>query len=272
MPEHRVVLVTGASTGIGHSISQCLSGEGFCTFGTSRNPQAYPPPLGWRLIQLDVCSDESARRCIQEVLAQEGRLDVLINNAGYGLNGALEEATLEQVLAQFETNYFGALRMIKNVLPLMRAQASGNIINITSGSASLRLPFYGHYTAAKCALEGYSEVLRWEVKPFGIHVSVIEPGYFKSNIAETIQLGSDLIPDYEPGRSDWLTSIRKGIRKGPDPKPVAQSVLHILHSRKPRFLYIAGLDLAAGRWARRLLPEGLYRALLSRFLGVPAGT
>ena len=257
MTDNRVVLITGASTGIGRSIADYLARHRFNVFGTSRTPEAHKPPSDWNFVQLDVCSDESVERCIQDILNRAGRLDVLINNAGYALDGALEEATLEQVKNQFETNYFGAIRTIKAVLPAMRAQSRGYIINISSGNASVRLPFMGHYTAAKCALEGFSEVLRQEVRPFGIHVSVVEPDFMASNISETIQLGKDLHEQYEPWRTRWIDAYRREVRNGADPMIIARCILRILTSKNPRFMYLSGPRIGSGVWVHRWLPEKL---------------
>jgi NAD(P)-dependent dehydrogenase (short-subunit alcohol dehydrogenase family) len=265
MPDARVVLITGASSGIGQAIAEHLAKHSLTVFGTSRDPTRHQQPIGWNLIQLDVCSDESVTQCVKAVMEKAGRLDVLVNNAGYGLDGALEEATLDQVKSQFETNYFGMLRLTKAVLPLMRAQSGGRIINISAGNASFRLPFLGHYTATKCAMEGYSDILRQEVKPFCIHVSVIEPGFLKTNIGETVQLGEDRIIDYEPWRTRWLGAYRESLQNAPAPTSVAQCVFQILSSNKPRFLYIVGLKQVLGVWLHRLLPEGLFRLAMKKF-------
>ncbi len=255
MAKKRVVLITGASTGIGLSIADTLARDNFLVFGTSRNPEAYIPPANWNLIKLDVCSDESVHCCIKDILSVTGHIDVLINNAGYGLDGAIEEATLTQIIDQFETNYFGMIRTIKAVLPTMRLQPQGYIINISAGNASTRLPFMGHYTATKCAMEGFSEILRREVKPFGIHVSVVEPSFVKSNITSTVQFGRDVIVQYEPMRSRWLNAIGSGVRNGSDPDIVARCIVSILANNKPRFMYHSGPGLGLLIWAHRLLPE-----------------
>ncbi len=268
--ENRVVLITGTSTGIGRSIADTLASHGFTVFGTSRNPENYESPSTWKLVKLDVRSDESVKSCIQDLLNRVGHLDVLINNAGYGLDGALEEATLEQVRNQFETNYFGIIRTIKAVLPLMRAQSGGWIINISAGNASTRLPFMGHYTATKCAMEGFSEILRQEVRLFGIKVSVIEPGFFKSNIAETVQLGRDIIEQYEPLRTSWLETLRDGVRNGANPELVGRCILRILSSRRPKFMYIVGPRAGISIWVHRWLPENIAQWIFRIGLGVRA--
>jgi len=264
MGTQRVVLITGASTGIGQTIADYLAEHGFVVFGTSRDPKKHGGPPGWSLVPLDVCSDESVESCVRTVLEKAGRIDALVNNAGYGLDGALEEATLRQAMAQFETNYFGAFRMIKAVLPSMRDQPRADIINISAGNASIRLPFMGHYTATKCALEALSEVLRREVRPFGINVSFIEPGFFRSSIMETVQLGDDRVEGYEPWRTRWIDTYRDSVRNGPDPIPVARCVLRILNSSRPRLFYGVGSGVGLTTWAHRLLPEDLFSRVAYR--------
>jgi NAD(P)-dependent dehydrogenase (short-subunit alcohol dehydrogenase family) len=150
----------------------------------------------------------------------------------------------------------------------MRAQSGGYIINISSGNASIRLPFIGHYTATKCALEGFSEILRQEVRPFGIQVSVIEPPFLKSNISETIQLGKDLIEQYEPLRTRWIDIIRGEVRNGADPIVIARCIMRILMSKRPRFMYVPGSEARLGIWIHRWLPENISQWIFRTRYGV----
>ena len=254
----KVVLVTGSSTGIGRAVADRLAGNGFTVFGTSRRPGAHAPPRGWDLVELDVRSDESVARCLNTVLERVQRIDALVNNAGYGLGGAAEEATPEQVRAEFETNFFGLFRLTMAVLPIMRRQGRGTIINISSGNAAVRLPFSSHYVASKCAVEGLSACMRQELRPLGVHVSVIEPTFLKSNIADAIEMGEEKIDAYEPWRTGWSEAIKRSVRHGADPGLVAGCVARILSRRQPRYLYIVGPDLRLARWARKFLPERLF--------------
>jgi NAD(P)-dependent dehydrogenase (short-subunit alcohol dehydrogenase family) len=264
----KVVLISGASTGIGRAIAGRLADRGFTVFGTSRRPAEYASPRDWELVELDVRSDESVARCLGLVLDKAGRVDALVNNAGYVLSGAVEEATLDQVRAAFDTNVFGAVRLIKAVLPHLRRQASGTIVNISSGNAALRLPFSGHYVAGKCALEGLSACLRRELKPLGIHVSVIEPGFFRSNIGETAQQCSDGCGAYEPWETAWGKTMRRSVETGPDPAPVAACVVKILSKRRPRYLYVVGGGLRLARRAKQFLPEDIFYWGIQRALRV----
>jgi NAD(P)-dependent dehydrogenase (short-subunit alcohol dehydrogenase family) len=171
----KVALVTGASSGIGRAIVQLLAGQGMRVFGTSRSPDA-------ELIRLDVTDDASVTQAVQSVLQGTDHLDVLVNNAGYALVGALEETSIAEAQAQFDTNLFGVLRMIRAVLPAMRRQGSGRIVNISSVAGIVPLPFQGIYAASKHALEGYTETLDHEVRQFGIRAALIEPTFTKTAI------------------------------------------------------------------------------------------
>src|SRR5262245_12861709 len=176
MANQRVVLITGASSGVGQSTARLLSQHGFKVFGTSRNPAAADRIAGVEMLSLDVRADDSAGTCVEAIVQQAGSLDVLINNAGYVLAGALEELSSEEARAQFDTNFFGVVRTVNAVLSLMRKQKRGHIINVSSLTGLTAAPFLGIYSASKFALEGYTEAVRQEVKHFNIHVSVTEAG------------------------------------------------------------------------------------------------
>ena len=180
--DKKIVLITGASSGIGKAVARRLAGGEYVVFGTSRDPSGSGEIPGVKLLPLDVRSDNSVSACVQAVLDQAGGLDVLINNAGYALTGAVEEASLEEAKEQFETNFFGIARMVKAVLPVMRRRGRGRIINISSLAGLAPMPYQGFYSASKHALEGYSEALRQEVKPFNIHVSLVEPGFIRTGL------------------------------------------------------------------------------------------
>src|SRR5713226_8298312 len=174
MSREKVALVTGVSSGIGRATATLLSGRGFRVFGTMRKPGEINGPLeGVELVRLDVRDEESVRSCLRTVLDQAGRIDALVNNAGYTLIGSLEETSIEEAKDVFETNFFGVLRMSQALLPIMREQGYGRIANISSVLGFLPAPYQGIYAASKHALEGYSESLDHEVRQFGIRVSVI---------------------------------------------------------------------------------------------------
>jgi len=258
MPEKKVVLITGASSGIGQATAQLFAQQDFTVFGTTRNPLGVEAMPRVEMLSLDVRLDESVNGCVDTVLKRAGRLDILVNNAGYGLFGAIEETLLEEAKAQFETNFFGVVRMVKKVLPIMRRQGSGQIINISSGAGIAPLPFAGFYSASKFALEGYTEALRHEVKPFHIRVSLVEPGFIKSQLRQNQQFATDRISDYDPWRKGSSGGRRHWEEKLPEPTLVAECVLHIIKSKSPKVHYRIGKEASRAFWFRRFLPESLF--------------
>ena len=188
----QTVLVTGASSGIGQAIAQLLAERGFKIFGTARKPAAATSG-NVTMVPLDVRSDDSVRACIERV----GPIDVLVNNAGYALMGSAEETSLDEAKAQLETNFFGVVRMVKAVLPRMRKAGSGKIINIGSLAGITAIPFGSFYTASKFALEGYTEALWHELRPFGIHATLIEPGFVSTPIGDSTQVAAVPLAPYD---------------------------------------------------------------------------
>ena len=258
MAEQRVVLITGASSGVGQSTARLLSQRGYIVFGTSRNPAKADAIPKVEMLPLDVRTDDSVRACVEAVSNRAGRLDVLINNAGHELAGALEELSTEEARAQFETNFFGVVRMVNAVLPLMRRQKRGHIVNAGSLSGVSSIPFLGIYSASKYALEGYTEALRHEVKPFNIHVSLTEPGFLKTPMMNNRQSGAHRIGEYEPWRQRALTAIRGHEENGPGPELVAEALLEIISSNTPRLRYPIGQQAKSISRLRRFLPAGMY--------------
>src|SRR2546428_7222444 len=193
MAVQKVVLVTGASSGAGQATARLLAQHGYRVFGTSRKPAGVESAPGLEVLELDVRADDSVAACISTVTSRAGRVDVLVNNAGYELAGALEELSMDEARAQFETNFFGVVRMVKSVLPFMHRQKEGRIINVSSLSGLSPIPFMGMYSASKFALEGYTEALRQELKPFGIHVSLIEPAFLKTPMMSHRQVAAQTI-------------------------------------------------------------------------------
>jgi NAD(P)-dependent dehydrogenase (short-subunit alcohol dehydrogenase family) len=259
MSNQKVVLVTGASSGNGRATARLLSQEGYKVFGTSRNPSSAGPMPDLEMVALDVCDDDSVAACVKAVSDRVGHLDVLVNNAGYELAGALEEVSLDEAKAQFETNFFGVVRMVKAVLPLMRRQEGGQIINISSLAGLSPIPFMGIYSASKFALEGYTEVLRLEVQPLNIHVSQIEAGFLKTPMPGHRQIATEQIGAYEPWRQRALDAIRAYEEEGPGPELVAETVLRIVASSKPHLRYVIGQQAKRVSRLRRFLPEGVFQ-------------
>jgi NAD(P)-dependent dehydrogenase (short-subunit alcohol dehydrogenase family) len=258
MSNQRIVLITGASSGVGQSAAGLLSERGYRVFGTSRHPTASDPMPAVEMLPLDVRDDDSARACIQAIADRAGRLDVLINNAGYELAGALEELSQDEARAQFETNFFGVVRMVDAVLPLMRRQQRGHIVNVGSLSGLSAVPFLGIYSASKFALEGYTEALRHEVKPFNIQVSLTEAGFLKTPMMHHRQLAANRLSDYDAWRQRALNAIRGYEEKAPGPEAVAETLLAILSSNSPRLRYLIGEQAKTVARLRRFLPAGMY--------------
>ncbi|NJL95161.1 MAG: SDR family NAD(P)-dependent oxidoreductase [Anaerolineae bacterium] len=253
-----VVLITGASSGIGSATAHRLAQAGYQVFGTSRTPEVYQATLPFPLLSLDVRDEASAQACVEAVLGTAGRVDVLFNNAGVDFLGALEETALEEVQAHFETNFFGAVRMMRAVLPAMRAQRSGKLINMSSVLGLMGAPFQGLYTAAKHALEGYSEALWYEVKPLGIHVSLIEAGTFRTQIAQRRGLAALQIEDYAPRRERVYRAWHRMADEAPPPEPVARLVQRIIETETPHLRYpvARGAEVLATFFGRRrLVPD-----------------
>ena len=258
MSSQRVVLITGASSGVGQSTARLLSQRGYKVFGTSRNPAGAETAPAVEMLALDVGADDSVGACLNAISSQVGRLDVLVNNAGYELAGALEELSIGEAKAQFETNFFGVVRMVKAVLPLMRERKHGQIINVSSLSGLTPVPFMGIYSASKFALEGYTEALRLELKPFNIHVSLIEAGFLKTPMMNHRQLAADRIGEYDPWRRRAINAIRASEEKGPGPELIAETVFKIMASNTPRLRYVVGQQAKFIFRLRRFLPEGVF--------------
>jgi NAD(P)-dependent dehydrogenase (short-subunit alcohol dehydrogenase family) len=270
MPDLPVVLVTGASSGVGRAAAGLLSHKGFRVFGTSRNPVGarIAPPV--EMLPLDVRADDSVRACVDAVLSRCGHIDVLINNAGHELAGALEELSPEEVRGQFETNFFGVVRMVNAVLPLMRRRQRGRIVNVSSLSGLSPIPFLGIYSATKFALEGYTEALRHEVRPFKIHVSLTEPGFLKTPMMNHRQVGANRIPEYDPWRQRALNAVNAFEQKGPGPEVVAQALLDIISSDTPRLRYLIGPQARSAVRLRRFLPAPTYEQGVRRRFSLDA--
>ena len=258
MSNQRVVLITGASSGVGQATARLLAERGFTVFGTSRNAASAEPLRDVQMLLLDVRADDSVQACVATVLSRCGHIDVLINNAGYEQAGALEEVSLAEAKAQFETNFFGVVRMVNAVLPSMRQRRRGHIINVGSLAGLAASPFMGMYCASKFALEGYSETLRIEVKPFDIHVSLTEAGFLKTPMANHRQAAANPVPEYDRWRHRALTAIRALEEKGPGPDVAADTLVKIVASKNPRVRYLVGSQAKTLARLRRFLPARMY--------------
>lgn len=259
----KVVLITGGSSGIGKSIGTFLYQKGFVVYGTSRNPQNIANSI-IPLLALDVRDPNSIVNCVKQVIQKEGQLDVVINNAGVGITGPIEEIPTEEIRNNFETNLFGPIEVMKAVLPQMRAQKSGLIINITSIAGYMGLPYRGIYSASKGALELITEALRMEVKSFGIQITNVAPGDFATNIAAgryhaPVIKGSA----YEIAYGNTLKEMDSHVDSGSNPNEMAMAVHAIIQTKYPKVHYKVGAFMQKFSIVlKRILPDLIYEKIL----------
>lgn len=265
-----VILITGASSGIGKTIADYLHNEGYIVYGTSRKQMN--PSAGWNPVVMDVTSKESVQKGIAEVMNACGRIDVLINNVGFGIAGPAEFFTEEEMHNQLETNFFGMVRVCQAVLPFMRQQKSGTIINISSIGGIAGLPFQSFYSASKFAVEGFSEALMQEIRSFGIHVVVIEPGDFHTSFTDNRIRSSHCDKDgvYSEMFHKASAVFERDERNGCNPEKIARLVARILHKKSPSFRYPVGkIDQILFVVLRHLLPSNLYLKILASHYSLP---
>ncbi len=259
-----VVLVTGGSSGLGRATGEYLAARGYRVYGTARNPAKYKDFNAFPLLPMDVREEASVQAAVKELLKREGRIDILINNAGVGITGPMEETPHQAVLDVFETNFHGPLRVMRAVLPHMRVHRSGFILNITSLAGYMGLPFRGVYSATKGALELASEAYRMEVREFGIRMSCLAPGDYATNIASG-RFHSPLLED-SPYREVYGHSLKlmdQHVSEGKDPQQVARKVYKILQKRRPKVHYTVGSPLQKfSLFLKKVLPDKIYERLL----------
>ena len=228
-----VAIVTGATAGIGLATANLLKQEGYTVYGTSRRPQS-DSQNGIAMLACDVTSDESVSSVIEQVLRRSGRIDVLVNNAGFGLIAGAEESSIEQAKSIFEVNVFGVMRMNNHVLPVMRQQGRGRLINISSVVGFLPAPYYAIYGATKHAIDGYSQTLDHEVRGFGIRVISIEPAFTRTSFETNLAVPDRPLAIYDSARRSMIDTSRQQVEKGDKPEVVAQVVLQAAQAVKPR--------------------------------------
>lgn len=267
-----VVLVTGASSGIGKSIAHYLAQRGYRVYGTSRKPQTDNEPGNIRsgdkggtltgfvkMLQMDVCSEESVRAAVEKVIEQEGEIGIVINNAGMGIAGSVEDTSSEEAFLQFDTNFFGVHRVIRQVLPYMRKAGRGLIINMSSVGALFPIPYQSMYVAAKAAVEGMSGSLRNELRPFGIKVALVEPGDTKTGFTGNrifVKAGGD-DSDYSQYSRRSIAVMERDELNGPDPIVVAKAVAGIIKRKNPPVCVTVGIMYKLLVFMKRLVPRAL---------------
>jgi len=259
----KVVLITGGSSGIGKSVGEFLSQKGFIVYGTSRTPDKIVDHP-FKLVALDVKDTKSISKAVQTIISSEGQIDVLVNNAGMGITGPIEETPTSEMRNVFDTNLFGAIDVMKGVLPQMRKQESGLIINVTSIAGYMGLPYRGIYSATKAALEIVTEAIRMEVKNFGIEVTNVAPGDFATNIA-TSRYHTPVF-DSSPYKKDYqknLDLMDAHVDSGGDPVEMAKAIFKIIHDSHPRIHYkVGGFMEKFSIVLKRILPDTIYEKIL----------
>ncbi|MGB5269264.1 MAG: SDR family oxidoreductase [Eudoraea sp.] len=260
----KIVLITGGSSGIGRYIGLHLQSKGYKVFGTTRNLENYPEFSDFQLIELDVRDNTSIARALNDLIASEGCLDVLINNAGIGITGPIEETPEAEIKKVFDTNFHGPINMARAVLPQMRKQNSGLIINITSIAGYMGLPYRGIYSASKGALELLTEALRMETKDFGIKITNLAPGDFATNIAAgRYHAPANSDSPYYKSYSKSLAIIDDHVKEGQDPVKVAEMVFRIMNTKNPKVHYKVGSPMQKFSLVlKKILPDKLYERLL----------
>src|SRR3984885_12916258 len=266
----RVVLVTGASSGIGLACATHLAGRGFRVYGTSRRAASASAHLGnVTMLTADVTDDRSVERAVAAVLEREGRLDIVVNNAGMGIAGPVENTSIEEAKRQLDVNFFGAFRVCRAVLPAMRSQRGGYIVNIGSIGGLVAIPYQAMYSASKFALEGFSESLRMEVRPFGIRVVIIEPGDHKTALTGNRRV--EVMPGSPYGDSFQaaLAKTAHDEQNGPGPEQIARLLHRVVNQRNPRLRYTIGPTAQrAAVWLKRLTPYSLVEYVMRTYYGL----
>jgi NAD(P)-dependent dehydrogenase (short-subunit alcohol dehydrogenase family) len=265
----QVAIVTGASAGIGEATARALHAAGYRVFGTYRKPPK-SRVSGVEYLALDVTSDESVKAAVAQVLDQAGRIDLLVNNAGVGLIAGAEESSLEQAKSLFEVNLFGLIRVTKAVLPIMRRQRAGRIVNISSVMGLIPAPFMALYGASKHAVEGYSESLDHEIRGSGIRVVLVEPAYTRTSFEGNVYQADQQLEVYQPGRSNAEAVMRDAMKVADSPELVASAVVKASTAANPRGRYTAGRTARQVSLLRRFVPAAAFDKSLRKQMRLPA--
>lgn len=269
---HKVVLVTGGSSGIGKSICLYLHSKGYTVYGTSRNPDKYKGDVPFKLIALDVLDAATITPALKTIVDVEGRLDVLINNAGIGMLGSIEDSTAEEVKEVFETNVYGILRTMQAVLPHMRERKSGLIINVSSIAGYMGLPYRGIYSATKASVHMITEAMRMELKPYGVHACVIDPGDFATNISENRRVAqagrSGSVYVKEINRVEAM--INAEVAHSSDPILMGKAIEKIIQTSNPDINYVVGKPMQKlSILVRRLVPKKWFEKIIASHYKMP---
>src|SRR5919199_2480088 len=272
----KVAIVTGSSTGIGYETSLALARDGFITYATMRNLKkaeniksiATKEKLPLYVKQLDVTDDVSVKNAVEAITSETGgRIDVLVNNAGYGLNGAFEDLAMDEIKAQYETNFFGLIRVTQAVLPTMRRRKSGTIVNISSGAGLFGIPSGSAYVSTKFAVEGLSESMSYELEPFGIKVVIVEPGVIRTNFGNGLVVArksQDPNSPYSQMMKKIGTSFEELMKNSSSPDLVANVVLKAVKDENPNLRYLAGNDVEQWLGAKRNMSDEEFHKMMNQ--------
>jgi NAD(P)-dependent dehydrogenase (short-subunit alcohol dehydrogenase family) len=263
----RVALVTGASSGIGRATAKALQNADFRVFGTSRRAASQTSDRV-TMLTCDVTNDASVAKLVDEVLANAGRIDLLVNNAGTGLLGGAEESSMLQAQSLFEVNVFGVFRVTNAVLPTMRRQGKGRIVNLSSVQGFIPAPYFALYSSTKHAVEGYSESLDHELRPFGIRVVLVEPAYTRTSFEENLAKPDQFLGIYDSARAGMNVILRKAFETGDAPEVVAKTVLKAATESVPRRRYAAGKMARQVSFLRRFVPASAFDKSLRKRYGL----
>jgi NADP-dependent 3-hydroxy acid dehydrogenase YdfG len=265
----KVILVTGASSGIGWATAERFRTAGHKVFGTSRSPEA-KGPVGVTMLCLDVEQDDSVRTCVSAVLADAGQVDVLVSNAGRLVFGPSEEVPLAEAQRMFETNFWGAVRVVNAVLPGMRARKRGHVILVGSMAAWVALPLNAFYSASKAALGRYAEALRHEVMHLGLQVALIEPSEIVTAFWERAHKVPSRLPDYTPIRDPIFAGLKPLLARAPQPERLAALIDEVARAANPKPVYRFGGLARRMPWMRVILPGRSFERGLRRQFGLPS--
>lgn len=264
----KTALITGASTGIGKAAALALIKAGYKVIGTSRTAKPGEVRDGIRMIACNVISDDSVAEAVALADAELDGIDLLINNAGFGTTGAAEESSMEQVHALFETNVHGVIRVTNAVLPIMRRQRSGRILNIGSALGFIPAPYNAYYAATKHALEGYSESLDHEVREFGVRVAVIEPAATRTSFESSTLQADKPIAVYSASRAKYVAAFARSMAEGDTAESVAETIVLAATEEAPSLRYPSGKVAKQVSFARRFLPRSLFDKVLRKQFGL----
>src|SRR5213594_1723373 len=255
--KNKTTLVTGVTSGIGREIAQLLAERGARVFGTVRNPQTANPIRGVEIVRMEVTDDASVNEAIQCVERKAGPVQLLVNNAGYVVTGAWDGTSIEEAKQQFDTNFFGVLRVTNAVMPGMRQGGYGRIVNISSVLGFLPAPYQGIYAASKHAVEGYTETLDHEVRRFGVRALLVQPAYTRTKLNGNTKSAKISLAVYADERKRLTDAVQQNIERGDDPRMVAEAVWNALTAKSPRLRYPVGKGIAFSRM-RRFVPAGMF--------------